>query len=181
MASDPIYNARRRAKTLVRNLERIKEGQGKRAAASTQKFIDQIQSEIEATYISRGSRERAEKAVSRLQVLSGGARANTRSKSADVLFQREIARATIMEDTPMIGENAGIKTKVFFRATQKYWEGVAPSQRFEAIKKGLGFRTVEEAFNYVMQTQNERLQQIINDDSTLQEKYTNLRARVILL
>lgn len=181
MASDPIYNARRRAKTLVRNLERIKEGQGKRAAASTQKFIDQIQSGIEATYISRGSRERAEKAVSRLQILSGGSRANTRSKSADALFQREIARATIMEDTPMIGENADIKTKVFFRATQKYWEGAPPSQRFEAIKKGLGFRTVEEAFNYVMQTQSERIQQIINDDSTLQEKYSTLRARVILL
>jgi len=181
MATDPIYNARRRAKTLVRNLERIKETQGKRAAASTQKFIDQIQSCIEATYISRGSRERAEKAVSRLQALSGGRASNTRTKSADVLFQREIARATIMEDTPMIGENADIKAKVFFRATQKYWEGTPPSQRFKAIKKGLGFRTVEEAFNYVMQVQSEKIQQILNDDSSLKEKYKNLRARVILL
>ena len=180
---DPIYNARRRAKTYIRNLERLAESQNPRQATATRKYIEQLNQNVQATYLRGNTRERALKAVSRLNNLIGNTgQKMTAIRAADALFQREIARASVVGDSPFLGENANIKVKAFFRVTQRYWEGSDPTKRFEAIKKGLGFKTVEQAFNYVMETQSDEIKAIIEDDSLSdREKYETLRALFVIL
>lgn len=182
MAKDPLYNSRRRAKTFVKQLERLATSQNKRQRERTQKYIDQMNANIKASYIKGSSRQKAEAAAKRINNLIGFTGKQSQRKAADQLFIREMGRASVTGESPFIGDNAGLKVKAFMRVTQRMWEGSQPSQRFDAVKKELGFQTVEQAFNYVMETQKEDIEAILNDNGLSErEKYDILMRRVIIL
>ena len=67
-----------------------------------------------------------------------------------------------------VGKYTSEQVKRFYNATQKYWQGVNEHERNEAILNGLGFKSLEEAVEYVLaQTQEEFeiIQKIRNGES----------------
>ena len=80
-----------------------------------------------------------------------------RVEKKDRLFIKELNMASIgtastLDRPDLTGKS---QARIFWMSTQKIWRGDKPEERYEHIKQALGVRTVEEAFNIVME-QNER-------------------------
>ena len=84
-----------------------------------------------------------------------------------------------------VGKYTAAEVKRFYSATQKYWQGVDEHARNQAILEGLGYKSLEEAVEYVLaqtQEQFDLIQKIRNgygyEDMTEEEQqmYNELAA-----
>ncbi len=139
---------RRRAKGYVKSLEKARKqlkGTGRRAVS---KKIREVRKAVERSY--RGSGYSVEKATRELRKLVGESRAGTRAR-VNRVFQQQIGLASRGEKSSLGGGEIGrFKSKAFYRATQRLWEGAPPEQRNKIIMEKFGVRTLGEAFDVVM-------------------------------
>lgn len=160
--SDEVYNARRRAKRLIARLERDQAKSSVSAAAQAD-YIKTLKSQIQNSYVQRkGSwfersksiekSRQAGKTLTRMTKQAVGKRGEM--SRANVMFSRQLNLSRIGGES-VLGENAKVKTDVFYAATRQFWRGRDPKKRNELIMKGLGVSSLEEAFNIVL-TQNEK-------------------------
>ena len=79
--------------------------------------------------------------------------------SSNKVFQRELANAG--QGLPSaLGKNAQQKVKIFYRATQKIWEGLPAEKRNEAILKYFDTDNLYNAYLKVMQKQTKVLSKV---------------------
>lgn len=146
---------RRRAKSYVASLQRVKKqikgATGKRAIS---KKIREVERAVARSY--KGSGYSIEKATSEIRGLVGetGRRGKAR---ANAVFQQQIGLASRGEKSSLgTGEMGRFKSKAFYRATQRLWEGVPAEQRNTLIMQKLGVSTLGEAYDIVMKDETVR-------------------------
>lgn len=144
---------RRRAKSYVASLQRakkqIKGATGKRAIT---KKIREVEKAVARSY--KGSGYSIEKATFEIRSLVGetGRRGKAR---ANVVFQQQIGLASRGERSSLgSGEIGRFKSKAFYRATQRLWEGAPAEQRNTLIMQKLGVSTLSEAYDVIMKDEN---------------------------
>lgn len=152
--SDDVYNARRRAKRYVVSLEkRLKNttsGVEKRALKSYIKNLNRV---IQATY--RGSGKNIEKNVDVLREQT--ARGKTGISRSNYIFQQQIGTASRGGKTTL-GKYGAEKTKIFYAATIRLWQGAPVQERNKRIMAALGTDSLAEAFDLVLRKNKEALQ-----------------------
>ena len=65
-----------------------------------------------------------------------------------------------------LGDYGRAKVKIFYRATQRYWEGKGPN-RNENILKALNVKTLDEAMSIVLAGNSEALQAAMDADKSI--------------
>lgn len=192
--ADKVYNARRRAKRAKARLEKRMES-GKMTAQEideAQKFVSALDRGIEASYAKKTKKgvrysddidnlkdalnSAAELADERTDVYTirqeayeqqmQGAISPAEKKRIDAIWKRNINQATKKHGvSPLDAE----EVRMFFRVTQRFWnqKGVSMGSRLEKIVKDLGVRTIQEAFELVVQ--NKYVQEALEKMKSLED------------
>lgn len=148
--SDEVYNERRRAKRLRERLAR-EQSATKREAASRQSLIEALGAAIESSYIRMGDAAARSKAVASLQSVTARFRDRSVQERRNLLFSREINRASkggIQSSIHRNPETAQAYAKIFWQATRRMWEGKA--DKYAAILEATGEVSLEAAFNKIV-------------------------------
>lgn len=153
LSSNEIYNIRRRAKRYIKSLEKVRNKQHGRARQATNAYLRKLRSEVRKTYIKKrtsAESERTSKVAQSLKKLLPSEVQRNAQKRKNFVFQQEINAASqgqpsqIGRDT----DTARDLIKIFYRATQNYWEG--KSDKNQAMLEGLGVSDLREAFRLVL-------------------------------
>lgn len=146
----------------------MKKGAGKQAL---QKYVTGLEKNIRGTY--RGS------GMSISQSLENLAAQTTKAPKgmtrANYIFQQQVGAASNKRPSTL-GKYGDIKVKIFYRATQRMWEGAPSAMRNKIIMNNLGVSSLAEAFNVVMSTQNakEALQYAISAGQPIEDTAENM-------
>lgn len=156
-----------RAKRTAEKLEtRAPRNVGRKAAASRRALAKTIRSTLRDAKTSGGAINALRKigAIVKTQVSKGEAnRINT-------VFKQQ-ARLAQLGQPSSFGSAGKAKIKIFYRATQRYWQGGDVRRRNENIMKSLGVNTMDEAMAIVMAQNQNALQAAI--DSGVDVNSTN--------
>lgn len=146
--SDEDYNVRKRAKRRIAALEK-QQFTNKREAQAAQSYIQQLKGLIERSYakVTKRVEERAHVIQSLGKLTVANVKGNT--ARSNELFKRELNAAS-SGNISTLGKHGQSMAKVFYRATQNFWEGKPTEKRNEAIMKGMGVDSLREAFKRVM-------------------------------
>lgn len=151
--SDETYNVRRRAKRYVASLEReIAKTQSAAGRRALRKYARNITRQMKRTY--RGSGYNVAKATQVLVELIARKTGMTGQSRANYVFRQQIGIAS-RGGKSSIGDGymGQAKTKIFYRATQRFWEGAPAKDRNKLIMAALGTDSLAEAFDMVMARQ----------------------------
>lgn len=153
--SDEIYNARRRAKRAAARIEReaAKQQQTGKAKAATESYVQALREQIAKTYVRKGeSNVEARRAARALDVQTMGKGTLTSEQRQNVIFERQLnlAGAGMPSTLAKTPEAAQAAVKIFYKATQSVWQGLAPQDRNKAIMAHLGVATLQEAYLEVL-------------------------------
>lgn len=164
--------------------KRVKQRQ-KKAVQSVQRFKNLTQTRIKFT--KTDSKLAAQSKMQAIQALRGAAREALLAKNynklamLDKLANIEVSEAARLrsnrvfmqqmalaarEQPSSLGSYGKVKTKIFYRATQKFWEGKKGQARNEAIMQALGVKSMAEAYKIVMALNLEALQMGMDADKT---------------
>lgn len=151
--SDETYNVRRRAKRYVASLEReIAKTQSAAGRRALHKYARNITRQMKRTY--RGSGYNVAKATQVLVELIARKTGMTGQSRANYVFRQQIGIASRGGKSSIGGGYMGqAKTKIFYRATQRFWEGAPAKDRNKLIMAALGTDSLAEAFDMVMARQ----------------------------
>lgn len=151
--SDETYNVRRRAKHYVASLEReITKTQSAAGRRALRKYARNITRQIQRTY--RGSGYSIAKATQVLDELIASRTGKTGQSRANYVFRQQVGMASRGEKSSIGSGYLGqAKTKIFYRATQRFWEGAPAKDRNKLIMAALGTDSLAEAFDMVMARQ----------------------------
>lgn len=151
--SDETYNVRRRAKRYVASLEReIAKTQSAAGRRALRKYARNITRQMKRTY--RGSGYNVAKATQVLVELIARKTGMTGQSRANYVFRQQLAIASRGGKSSIGGGYMGqAKTKIFYRATQRFWEGAPAKDRNKLIMAALGTDSLAEAFDMVMARQ----------------------------
>ena len=151
--SDETYNVRRRAKRYVASLEReIAKTQSAAGRRALRKYARNITRQMKRTY--RGSGYNVAKATQVLVELIARKTGMTGQSRANYVFRQQIGIASRGGKSSIGGGYMGqAKTKIFYRATQRFWEGAPAKDRNKLIMAALGTDSLAEAFDMVMARQ----------------------------
>lgn len=154
--SDSLYNERRRARRLVNSLEKqLQQTKGRAGRTALRKYINSVNKQIQCTY--RGSGYNQQKALQQLQAQTAKVgKARNGVQRANVVFQQQIGLASNGKRSSL-GQYGTAKVKIFYRATQRYWEGLPAAQRNQAIMARMGVSSLSEAFERIMSDNGEAL------------------------
>lgn len=155
--SDDVYNARRKAKRYVQSLQtQLSKTSSEAGRASLQAYISNLETQIAKTYRSSGSDQRKALQVLRQQT-DKTTGTNARSR-ANFVFQQQIGLASRAQESSLGGGAEGrAKTKIFYRATQKYWQGAPNEERNKRIMAAMGVDSLSEAYDIIMSENEEAL------------------------
>lgn len=163
-ASDERYNARRRAK---RELARIERQMNSVSALDPQYktlsgYADRLRSSIAGSYvqpkIQRGmtvqERRKLTKSADQsikhsVSVLTARERSRSASERNNRIFAERLKQAASGKRSGMSGLDR-ISVQFFYQATRRLWQGLPRERRNELIMKGLGVKSLEEAYRSVM-------------------------------
>ena len=149
-ASDQVYNERRRARRLVERLKRD---------GAPQSVIKKLQENISRSYakspVSETERKRAISKLARETRDAAYKRPNAAQARKNKMFEREIR----LSSSGARGAAREAKVHIFYRATQRIWEGKPSSKRDELIMRALGVSDLEEAYRIVLLQQLDALRQ----------------------
>lgn len=151
--SDETYNVRRRAKRYVASLEReISRTQSAVGRRALRKYARNITRQLKKTY--RGSGYDIGKATKLLLELVGSKTGVTGQSRANYVFRQQLGIASRGGKSSIgSGYLAQAKVKIFYRATQRIWEGAVAQSRNKLIMAALGMDSLAEAFDFVMARQ----------------------------
>lgn len=151
--SDETYNVRRRAKRYVASLEReIAKTQSAAGRRALRKYARNITRQMKRTY--RGSGYNVAKATQVLVELIARETGMTGQSRANYVFRQQLGIASRGGKSSIGGGYMGqAKTKIFYRATQRFWEGAPAQDRNKLIMAALGTDSLAEAFDMVMARQ----------------------------
>lgn len=157
--SDELYNARRRAKRLIARLEKTRESQTRRERQATDNYISSLREQVSKSYVINARRDtvtakrdafdKAAQAARVLDIQTKRTDMRGARQRANRVFQFEMNRASQGKDTSL-GEHGKYYVQIFYRATQRIWEGLPNSQRNQAIMAALGDDSLQSAFLQVL-------------------------------
>lgn len=167
-ASDEIYNARRRAKRAIARIEREMQTYSSRQTKAAKSYIQSLQSQIEKSYSpqKKGARGVSQQAIEAANVLRASVKSLRGRESAvtrrNEVFKREIALASAGVPTSISKDTDLAKgyVKIFYRATQRIWEGAPPEKRNEMIMSALGVSDLESAMARVLMKNREAVKML---------------------
>lgn len=162
--SQPLWrkaeSARKLGKTKIKNLEReLKATKDKNIKAFIRQDIKMTKKAMKGTYASKGARESQIK--SNIQILKTTSTKNTlfggENRIQNYMTQKQLNLATKSQSILDSASNPSMYTsaqaKVFYRATQKIWEGKS-GNRNQAIMKYFGVTSLSEAVDIVLNHPN---------------------------
>lgn len=162
--SDDLYNQRRRIRRVVERTERdINRGTlSKTDIKRARKYVARLRGALSETYVKgRGKKaakdmERASKKLSSLgnEITTGRNKSERSIARRNRIFINEMKNAT--SGGMALGKYGSLRVKVFFRATQEYWEGVPADKRYDAIMRETGYTDLRKLFDRIM-GENERV------------------------
>ena len=150
--SDDVYNARRRAKRLAARLTKdfeLDKSVSVEARKDLQKFSRELRKNIEKSYFSKSDYASKKPEISdNLKRLKAYSRESVRTRNdrINMLFQWNMSK---MPD---------YKAKIFYRATQKMWQGHSVTDRNIIIMQKMGTNDLREAFNIIMKQNQKALE-----------------------
>ena len=161
--SDELYNARRRARRAIERIDRDIQagGYSDDEIVAAQQYVEYLRSSLKNTYVGRVSNpqllgEVFDRAFENFDMLQSEVQSYSTS-SDKLLWQRNRLMMNEMRlasrgELTSLGELGQAKVKIFFRATQEFWDdrSIAPKDRYEAILKGMGETDLRVAFDKVM-------------------------------
>lgn len=84
----------------------------------------------------------------------------------NTIFKQQIGLANNGQPS-ILGEYGQQKSKIFYRATQRMWQGKPPQERNASILRGLGVKTLDEALDIVLRNNSESLSMAENADKNI--------------
>ena len=153
-------SARKLGKTKIANLEReLKSTKDKNTKAFIRQDIKMTKKAMQGTYSSKGATEAQIK--SNIQILKTTSTKNTlfggENRIQNYMTQKQLNLATKSQSILDSASNPSMYTaaqaKVFYRATQKIWEGKS-GNRNQAIMKYFGVTSLSEAVDIVLNHPN---------------------------
>ena len=151
-ASDELYNQRRRAKRAIARIEANPDATRREKA-----YAEALKRGISQSYIGRRAtpeREQQSLAAGRLlSMRTAGAKAGA-AERRDIMFRAQIG-ASSRKGANIAGMTRA-RSKIFFRATQRYWAGRGPD-KLASIQEAFGGRPLDEIYRLVMSQQTEAL------------------------
>lgn len=153
LTSSDVYNARRKGKRYIASLEKLRRRQKGAERRATTNLIKDLRRAVKDSYLGRGAtQEEMAESFKRLKSLTPSKTQRSDLKRANFVMEKEISRASSLIPSTLGDANldrAKGMVKIFYSATQRYWEG-REGNRNELIMKGLGFDNLRDAFKYVM-------------------------------
>lgn len=159
--ADELYNARRRLKRQMERLEKELAGAtsstGKRAV---RQYLSEMGSALQKSY-GLGTAAQRSQAIKLLGQYKTGQIGRRAVQSSNYVFAQQLNLATAGKKT-VLGANGEAKARIFYRATQRFWEGAPLGSRNENIMRALGTDSLAEAYERVMREQEEALDALEN-------------------
>lgn len=151
-ASDELYNQRRRAKRAIARIEA-----NPNATRRDRAYASALKIGVSQSYVGRNAspeRLRASLAAGRLlSMRTAGAKAGA-AERRDIMFRAQIG-ASSRKGANIAGMTRA-RSKIFFRATQRYWAGKGPD-KLASIQAAFGGAPLDEIYRMVMSQQTEAL------------------------
>lgn len=160
-ASDEAYNVRRRAKRYISSLEKqLGKTTSDAGRRSLENYIGNLKDAVRGSYQWAGKDESAKSLNILREQTRGGGRGG--ASRANFVFQQQIGLASKGKKSTL-DSDAGVgqaKAKIFYRATQRMWEGAPPQERNKRIMAAMGTNSLSEAYEKVMAQQGDALQMV---------------------
>ena len=77
-------------------------------------------------------------------------RQQRRQERANTIYQKEINLASSGDSDTRLGDLGFEKAKIFYKATERLWEGHSLHERNDIIMQKLGFNSLQECMEYVL-------------------------------
>lgn len=164
--ADERYNARRRAKRYVQKLQREAQALTGKARTAQDSYIQGLQRLIQQSYITRNGTEEQAKATAKAQkvfdnIITKDVRTSAQARR-NAVFQRELNLGSAGLGSTLGNSAAASQAmaKVFYRATQKIWDGLPNEKRTEAILAHFGTDSLARAYGEVFKQNQNMLEAI---------------------
>lgn len=166
--ADELYNARRRLKRQMAKLEKELAGAtsstGKRAV---RQYLNEMGSALQKSY-GLGTAAQRSQAIKLLGQYRTGKIGMRAVQSSNYVFAQQLSLATAGKKT-VLGANGEAKARIFYRATQRFWEGAPLGSRNENIMRALGTDSLAEAYERVMFEQADALEALENAGGSVED------------
>lgn len=171
----PIRAAKQRVMNVIRGLESSVKAGTERAENAKREAARLLRNAIgaESKSTKRIRREHGVAVKQSKKSLSAGVQAaksiaqgsKGNAQRANLVMQQQMSLAQRGQPSTL-GEYGRAKVKIFYRATQRYWEGKGPN-RNENILKALNVKTLDEAMSIVLAGNSEALQAAMDADKSI--------------
>lgn len=171
----PIRAAKQRVMNVIRGLESSVKAGTERAENAKREAARLLRNAIgaESKNTKRIRREHGVAVKQSKKSLSAGVKAaksiaqgsKGNAQRANLVMQQQMSLAQRGQPSTL-GEYGRAKVKIFYRATQRYWEGKGPN-RNENILKALNVKTLDEAMSIVLAGNSEALQAAMDADKSI--------------
>lgn len=171
----PIRAAKQRVMNVIRGLESSVKAGTERAENAKRETARLLRNAIgaESKRTKRIRREHGVAVKQSKKSLSAGVQAaksiaqgsKGNAQRANLVMQQQMSLAQRGQPSTL-GEYGRAKVKIFYRATQRYWEGKGPN-RNENILKALNVKTLDEAMSIVLAGNSEALQAAMDADKSI--------------
>ncbi len=171
----PIRAAKQRVMNVIRGLESSVKAGTERAENAKREAARLLRNAIgaESKRTKRIRREHGVAVKQSKKSLSAGVKAaksiaqgsKGNAQRANLVMQQQMSLAQRGQPSTL-GEYGRAKVKIFYRATQRYWEGKGPN-RNENILKALNVKTLDEAMSIVLAGNSEALQAAMDADKSI--------------
>lgn len=163
-AGDDAYNIRRRARRIIANLEAQKDILSPRRAKAVSSYIESLQRDIEASLMKNApagvsadeAKARRDRALARLNT-AGSVKKTPKQERANAIFRKQMSLASSGDSYTSLGKYGQDRVKIFYRATQRIWEGKPAKDRNDLIMKSLGVSSLEAAMKIVLSQNKEAM------------------------
>lgn len=171
----PIRAAKQRVMNVIRGLESSVKAGTERAENAKREAARLLRNAIgaESKSTKRIRREHGVAVKQSKKSLSAGVQAaksiaqgsKGNAQRANLVMQQQMSLAQRGQPSTL-GEYGRAKVKIFYRATQRYWDGKGPN-RNENILKALNVKTLDEAMSIVLAGNSEALQAAMDADKSI--------------
>lgn len=171
----PIRAAKQRVMNVIRGLESSVKAGTERAENAKREAARLLRNAIgaESKSTKRIRREHGVAVKQSKKSLSAGVQAaksiaqgsKGNAQRANLVMQQQMSLAQRGQPSTL-GDYGRAKVKIFYRATQRYWEGKGPN-RNENILKALNVKTLDEAMSIVLAGNSEALQAAMDADKSI--------------
>lgn len=161
--SDVTAKYRKRLKRRIAHIEKAMDSVSSARKNALEQQVINLNSMLRETYQPMTKDEKA--ALFRQIEKTAPARNANREKRLNRVFMHQIKLGVTGEYSTLANNTmeAQIRTKVFWQATKMLWLGGKRKDREEAILKGYGVNTLEEAYRIIQENNEELIQQMINE------------------